>query len=77
MLKMSILDTSSKITDLRLQPHLPGANELTRTSDTESVVYGDDLLLWQQGISMHDAVNLKMLSAKWQPFYLGFHELMG
>ena len=28
MLKISILDTSLKITDLRLQPHLPGANEL-------------------------------------------------
>ena len=28
MLKISILDTSLKITDLRLQPQLPGTNEL-------------------------------------------------
>ena len=30
MPKISILDTSLKITDLRLQPHLPGANELAK-----------------------------------------------
>ena len=29
MFKISILDTSLKITDVRFQPHLPGANELT------------------------------------------------
>ena len=34
MLKVSVLDISSKITNLILQPHLPGANELQTTRVT-------------------------------------------
>ena len=37
MLKISILDMSLKITDLRLHLHLPGVNEL---KDTHTPVWG-------------------------------------
>ena len=60
MLKLSILGTILKITDLRLQPHLPGANELMTHSTTQPLI--------QQLIQLIQPLIQQLIQPLFQPF---------
>ena len=59
MLKIAISDMSLKIANLRLQPHLPGANTLSmiRQEPGHSVIKHDDKYMSIQLSDQHPLVN--------------------